>query len=313
MKPVYMINGFLEAGKTEFIAYTLGQDYFRVHGTTLIIRCEQGEVEYTEPLLASAKAVVEDIDSLEAFTPEHLLEIEKRHRPERIVIEWNGMWDMRSCKLPKHWQVEQQITIVDGSTFPMYFTNMKSLLAEQIRYSDMITFNRCDTVRDSLAAYKRNVRALNPRIDVVFEDSNGEIDEIFEDDLPYDLTAPVIELDDYGFGVFYLDCIDHIERYEGKTMRFLAQVLKPDNFPDDYFVPGRMAMTCCAADMSFLGYACRYDEAADLVEEDWIEITAVLYREPFVDYEGAGPVFHALSVKPARAPRDKVISLAPPR
>ena len=29
MKPVYIINGFLESGKTEFITYTLSQPYFQ--------------------------------------------------------------------------------------------------------------------------------------------------------------------------------------------------------------------------------------------------------------------------------------------
>ena len=54
MKPVYMINGFLESGKTEFITYTLAQPYFRIKGKTLIIACEEGEVEYDPELLKKA-------------------------------------------------------------------------------------------------------------------------------------------------------------------------------------------------------------------------------------------------------------------
>ena len=46
MKPVYIINGFLESGKTEFITYTLSQPYFQIRGKTLLIVCEEGEVEY---------------------------------------------------------------------------------------------------------------------------------------------------------------------------------------------------------------------------------------------------------------------------
>ena len=51
MKPVFMINGFLESGKTEFINYTLGQPYFKTKGRTLLIVCEEGEVEYDPNLL----------------------------------------------------------------------------------------------------------------------------------------------------------------------------------------------------------------------------------------------------------------------
>ena len=34
MKPVYVINGFLESGKTEFISFTLAQPYFQIKGKT---------------------------------------------------------------------------------------------------------------------------------------------------------------------------------------------------------------------------------------------------------------------------------------
>ena len=50
-KPVYIINGFLESGKTEFITFTLGQPYFQIKGKTLLILCEEGENEYDPALL----------------------------------------------------------------------------------------------------------------------------------------------------------------------------------------------------------------------------------------------------------------------
>ena len=133
MKPVYMINGFLESGKTEFITYTLAQPYFRIKGKTLIIACEEGEVEYEDALLKKCNAVLEIIEEEEDFTSANLVELEKKHKPERIIIEYNGMWNFKNVRLPWHWKVEQQITTIDGSTFPMYYTNMRSLLAEMVR------------------------------------------------------------------------------------------------------------------------------------------------------------------------------------
>ena len=44
--PVFLINGFLEAGKTEFLSFTMEQDYFRTEGKTLLIVCEEGDTEY---------------------------------------------------------------------------------------------------------------------------------------------------------------------------------------------------------------------------------------------------------------------------
>ena len=307
MKPVYVINGFLESGKTEFITYTLSQPYFQTEGRTLLILCEEGENEYDEQLLKLSRTDLELIEDEDEFQPARLIELEKKHKPERIIIEYNGMWNYKEMKLPWHWKIEQQITTIDASTFPVYFTNMKSLLAEQIRASELIIFNRCDGVED-LGSYKRNIKAINQQAEIVFEDANGEINEIMEDDLPYDLSAPILELDNVGYGIWYLDSLDHIERYEGKTVQFTAMVLKPGSFPKGYFVPGRMAMTCCADDMAFLGFACEYEKAQNLTDKQWVKVTAKVANEYFADYNGEGPVLHALSVEQTKKPKEEIIS-----
>ncbi len=307
MKPVYMINGFLESGKTEFITYTLAQPYFRTKGKTLIIACEEGEVEYGADLLKRCNAVLEIIEEEEDFNTANLVELEKKHKPERIIIEYNGMWNYKDMRLPWHWKIEQQITTIDGSTFPVYYNNMRSLLAEMVRKSEMIIFNRCDGIEE-LNVYKRNIKAVNPGADVIFEDSNGEIDTIFEEDLPFDLNAPIIDLDNMGYGIWYLDSLDHLERYIGKTIRFKAMVLIPDGFLKGYFVPGRMAMTCCADDMAFLGFACEYAGADSLKQKEWVEVTATISKEYWKDYDGEGPILHATSVVRTKAPKEEIIS-----
>ena len=308
MKAIYMINGFLESGKSEFITYTLAQPYFQTRGTTLIILCEEGEVEYDPELLKRCRAVIETIDSEEDFNPSRLLELEKKYKPDRIIVEYNGMWNFKNVKLPWHWKIEQQITTIDGSTFSMYYNNMRSLFAEMVRNSEMIIVNRCDNVRNDLNTFKRNIKAVNPKAEVIFEDAQGEISEIFEDDLPYDLKDDVLVLDDYGYGIWYLDSMDHLERYEGKTIEFLAMVLIPDGFKKGYFVPGRMAMTCCEDDIAFMGYACEYAGADALVQKEWVKVRATVTKEYWEDYKGEGPVLHAISVEKAKAPKNEVIS-----
>lgn len=307
MKPVYVINGFLESGKTEFICYTIEQPYFQIKGRTLLIVCEEGEGEYDERLLKMSRTDMVLIEDEEDFNTSHLIELEKKYKPERIIIEYNGMWNFKNMKLPFHWSIEQQITIIDASTFPMYFTNMKSLLAEMLRKSEMIIFNRCDDVED-LGSYKRNVKAINQKADIVFEDSEGEVNQIFEEDLPYNLNDPVIRLDNEGYGIWYLDSLDNLDRYIGKTVQFVAMVLIPSDFPDGYFVPGRMAMTCCAEDMAFLGFACEYDKTDALEDKQWVKVTAKVAKEYFADYGGEGPVLKAESVEQTKAPKEEVIS-----
>ena len=311
MRPVYIITGFLESGKTEFINFTLGQPYFQVKGKTLLILCEEGEVEYDPGLLQDTRTVVELIENEEDFNPENLSALDKKHRPERVIIEFNGMWNYKNVKLPWFWDIEQQITTIDASTFPTYYTNMRSLLTEMLKKSELIIFNRCDGLLDELATYKRNVKAVNQKAEIVFEDANGEINQIFEDDLPYDLKSDVIELDNRGYGIFFIDAMDNHDRYRGKKIRFTAQVLKPEEAEPGYFVPGRMAMTCCADDMTFLGYLCRYDKTDELENREWIDITAKVDMAALPEYEGnEGPFLEAISISKVKAPapRDQVIS-----
>lgn len=308
MKPVYMINGFLESGKTEFIAYTLAQPYFRINGKTLIIVCEEGEIEYEGDLLKKSNAVVELIEEEEDFNTNYLIELEKKHKPERIIIEYNGMWNFKNMRLPWHWKVEQQITTIDGSTFTMYFANMRSLLAEMVKKSELVIFNRCDGIEE-LNVFNRNIKTINPKADIVFEDANGEIDIIFEEDLPYDLNASVIELDDQGYVIWYMDALSNLDRYIGKTVKFKASVFRPEGFKEGYFVPGRTAMTCCEDDMAFMGFACAYANAASLKSKDWVMVTATVHKEYWKDYRGEGPVLHAISVEKTKSPKDEVIAL----
>jgi uncharacterized membrane protein YcgQ (UPF0703/DUF1980 family) len=307
MKPVFIINGFLESGKTEFMTYTLSQPYFQVQGKTLIILCEEGEVEYDPRLLMMSNSVLEVIDEESDFTTSRLSQLEKKYKPERIIIEYNGMWNFKNLKLPFGWRIEQQLTMIDASTFTTYFTNMKSLLAEMLRHSDMIVFNRCDGI-ENLSTFKRNVKAINQQAEIIFEDANGEINSTFEEDLPYSLNDDPIVLDDNGFGIWYIDALDNLDRYVGKNVRFIGMVLKPTGFPKNRFVPGRMAMTCCSEDMAFLGFITQYDDTASLAEKEWVEVTARVEREENEAYNGEGPVLYATSIKKIKAPKEKVIS-----
>lgn len=312
MKPVYIINGFLDAGKTDFFRYTIAQPYFRTKGKTLLIVCEEGENDYEEKLLKSTNTVVEYIEEEEDFNPDALVALDAKHNPERILVEYNGMWNFKNMRLPVMWNLEQQITVIDCSSFELYFSNMKSLLAEQIRNSDLILFNRCDGLTENLPSYKRNVKAINQKADIIFEDQNGEVDVTLDEDLPFDLNDDPIELNNYGYGMFYLDALDHVERYEGKNVKFKGMVLIPPEFPEGRFVPGRMAMTCCAQDMQFLGFACEYDKVDELKEKEWVEVTAKVVKQYVAEYQGEGPVLVATEVKKTTEPANPVIDFSNP-
>ena len=310
MIPVFIINGFLDSGKTDFITYTITQPYFKSREKTLLIVCEEGENEYADQVLKQTKTIMEVIEDEDDFNPQYLLELEKKYKPGRIVIEYNGMWMLSDKKFPMHWKVEQQITMINGVTFATYFANMKSLVSEQIKGSELVIMNRCDGMEDKIASYKRNIKALNQAADIIFEDKDGEMNVMLEEDLPYDISKDPIELNDEGYGIWYLDALDNMDRYNGKTIKYTAMVLHPPKFPAGYFVPGRMAMTCCADDIAFLGYAARYDKAKELKNRSYIEVTARVNIEYFEDYGKEGPVLEVISAVPTKKPKDEVISFS---
>ena len=68
MIPVYLINGFLDSGKSEFIQYTISQPYFQSRGNTLLIACEEGEVEYDTELLKKTRTHIRIIKRVSPTT-----------------------------------------------------------------------------------------------------------------------------------------------------------------------------------------------------------------------------------------------------
>ena len=298
---VYLMTGFLDSGKTQFLKFTLQQDYFQIDGKTLLILCEEGEEEYSPMEMLKYGVVIEKVEEREDLTEEFLEDLNRKHEPERVVIEYNGMWkvsDFEAMKLPDGWAIEQKLTTVDASTFQMYLTNLKPLFVEMVRGAELVRFNRCEDLKP-LPGYRRSVKVVSPQAEVIFEDGQGEIENIFEDDVPYDLKAPVIKIAREDYGIWYVDMMENPDRYRGKTVEFTAKVLKPRAFPSKVFLPGRMAMTCCADDTTFLGYVCRSAYAPKLKAGQWVDIRAKVRYANVSVYQGEGPVLEAENIEPA--------------
>ena len=308
--PIYLITGFLESGKTSFLNFTLQQDYFYIDGKTLLILCEEGEEEYDPAALEMSNTVVEVIEKEEDLTADRLVAMDILHQPERVIIEYNGMWlvsNFEKLQKPKGWGVEQQITCVDASTFQMYMANMKSLFMDMVRKSDMVVFNRCKE-GDPLPSYRRGIKVANQRAEVIFEDEEGEIGDIFQDEMPFDINAPVIDIPPEDYGIWFVDAMDHPENYDGKTVKFKARVMKPRGMGSKFFVPGRTAMTCCADDTTFLGYVCKSAFAPKLNPGDWVEVTAKVGVENRTEYQGEeGIVLYADYVEPCEPLEEEMV------
>lgn len=297
--PVYMFMGFLESGKTTFASETLIERGFTEGEPTLLLVCEEGIEEYDEEYLASQNIHTEYI-SEENLNTEYLLDLQDKYKPTRVLIEYNGTWKIDKLfgiRVPKGWTVVQVITFVDATTYDVYIANMKSMMYDQLSAADMIVFNRCDE-NTRRAEYRKNIKAINRRAQIIFENKEGlaEVDD-GEIDLPFDIEAPVIELEDEDFGIWYIDACDNPDKYLGKKIVFKAMVHKPKAYKADEFVPGRFAMTCCADDVAFIGFKCYFQAAKHLKDRQWVRVTGVIDKEFYQEFEGDGPVIRASKVE----------------
>lgn len=307
--PIYLITGFLEAGKTSFLRDVLMGGDFDDGQKGLLILCEEGEQEYDEKALAQMNISVISVEEQEEFTPEFLKTCEKHYHPKRIFVEMNGMWDgqwLFGNTMPYSMAVAQVITVVDGSTFSVYINNMRSILSNLFLNTEMVVFNRCSADMD-LQSYRRTVRGLNPRAMVYFEDQAGDPLDPGMDVPPYDLDAEVIQIEDIDYGLWYLDVFENEDRYRNRKVRFRAKIMKSRRFPDGMFVPGRNAMTCCADDIRFVGCVCKAKFADQLKARQWVYLTATVKYEYSREYGETGPVLYGETYELTGAPEEDLV------
>ena len=304
-----MFSGFMDSGKSSLIRETLIDGDFSENGKTLLILCEDGEVEFEEEELQKVNTRLVMIEEETEFTKEKLTELGTAYHPDQVFIEYNGTWQMSTfleMDLPKNWVLVQSLATVDASTFEMYLANMRAMIMEQLFAADVVIINRC-TEDTPKGKFRRAIKVLNRKAQIAYEREDGTIDENDMEELPYDLNQEVIEITDMDYGIWYMDALDNPKKYEGKKVRFLALVYRPEKLKKGVFIPGRFAMTCCADDITFVGFKCKYDKASEISHKSWITITAEMKNEFALEYRGKGPVLYALEIQPAEKPEDELI------
>lgn len=129
----------------------------------------------------------------------------------------------------------------------------------------------------------------------------------FQDEMPFDINAPIIEIPPEDYGIWFVDAMDNPDKYVDKIVRFKGRVMKPRGMGSKFFVPGRVAMTCCADDTTFLGYVCRSDYAPHIKEGSWVEVTAKVAFENRTEYQGEGIVLYASDVKECEPLKEEMV------
>lgn len=304
--PVYAFTGFLDSGKTKFIQETLEDPRFNAGERTLVLIFEEGEEEYDLSTYPYKNVYLEVLDQ-QTVSTEELKALQKKYKAERVVAELNGMQQVGDLymRFPSQWAIAQEVMFADSTTIMAYNANMRNLVMDKLVGAQMVVFNRMTPGADVMPFHKL-ARAANRRIDILYDYTDGttKFDEI-EDPLPFDINAPVIEVKDEDYALWYRDVSEEPEKYSGKTVHFKAQVAMLRRDKNNMFAPGRFVMTCCVEDIQFCGIPCRYDEASKLESRSWVMVTAKITTEEHPLYKGdVGPMLTALSVETGAQPAD---------
>ncbi len=310
--PVFLINGFLESGKTTFIAETMKDPQFAKAGNVLILLCEEGEEELDEVSLAKRYVSILPVEELSQLTPQFLKQLDSFYKPDMVLVEYNGMWkpeDFFELEFPDNWAMAQTVTLIDAETYQNFYNNMRSFFAENVKYSDVIIVNRVDENTDKLKI-RRSIKPLNRQAQIIYETAEGVDDSEIEEELPFDVNADVIEIEDDDFGLWYMDAMDNPSKYNGKKVRFNGMVFYNDKLPKGCFIPGRMAMNCCAEDLAFIGFMSKPPKGkkhADYLNRGWYTVEADIKIEFVRQYRGKGPVLYCSNLTPSHEPDEKIV------
>ena len=195
------------------------------------------------------------------------------------MVEFNGTWNVTQfldIEMPIGWLQVQIISTVNAETFQMYAQNMKQMIFDQLVHSELIIFNRCDE-NTNKRFIRNNVKAINKNAQIIYEHKDGSVtDKLGEEDLPFDINADVLEIDDNDYGLFYMDALDHPDKYKDKLITIKGIAVNAVDGDPTAIVLGRYAMVCCAQDLSLCGILVRNIDRTQFNEKDWISVSGVM-------------------------------------
>lgn len=306
--PVYLFTGFLDSGKTTFMQETMEDPSYNDGTPTLILCCEEGEVELDPARFASNKVSIQTVEEPEDLKPKYLERLIKSSRAQRVFLEYNGMWQIGDLynALPEGWIIVQEFCFMDSSTILTYNANMRNLVVDKLQSAEMVIFNRMPNDTDVMP-YHKLVRGISRRADIVYESVDGKvIPDTIEDPLPFDLNAPIVEIEDQDYAIWYRDLTEELQNYEGKTLKVKGRVILDERSDGSFFVFGRQVMTCCVEDITFAGVACLYPDAFSLKNGGWMTVTAKIHIGFHEAYGREGPVLTVTEIEPALPPMEEV-------
>jgi G3E family GTPase len=187
---IYVISGFLGAGKTTLIQKLLKEAFSK--DRVVLVENDFGEVSVDAALLKSDGIEVKEINSgciccsLSGDFVKALKEILDRFQPGKIIIEPSGVSKLsditKACSDPRilpFAKVKYKITVVDVKRCKIYFDNFGEFFEDQIQNADVLLLSRTEDFPDRVNETCKLVKSLNVHADIISKPWNqisaGEI------------------------------------------------------------------------------------------------------------------------------------------
>lgn len=304
VKPIYIFSGFLDSGKTRAIKETLLDPRFNEGEKTLVITFELGEEEYDEAFKKASNTVVETL-SFKQWDLTLQKQLEEKHNPDRIFIEFNGLEDdnkLYALGFIPEWEIAQTLTTVDASTFRIYIANMRQFMFNHIVNAEVAILNRSDN--EDLRFLRNNLKSINQSLEIIFEDENGNVTNKLKDSL-FDVSKPLV-IEDLDYGLWYMDALDMPYKYDNVDLTinaFLYEIVK--DYPG-LGIFGRKAMVCCADDMQPIAFSVIYEGVDKFNIDSYYRLHGKIH---VMDDENGNPtcVLKADKIEEIAKPNDELV------
>lgn len=119
------------------------------------------------------------------------------------------------------------------------------------------------------------------------------------------MQGDTVVVNDDNFVQWNEEIFTNMSKYEGVKIQIVGFVFKSKDFKENEFVPARLMMSCCTADLQPIGFLCRYNKAPELKPDTWLKVSGTIKT---VDYNGEKtPIIIADKVEDAVKPINEYV------
>jgi putative membrane protein len=185
-----------------------------------------------------------------------------------------------------------------------------------------------NTELDGNSATKAASPDLSAESDVIIYSDSNDVDDIQFESQPvlssetqpapqesgYTVSPPPgldvknkkITVRDEDFALWLSELFINMEKYEGYRISVKGFVFRdPETMTSNEFVPARLMMSCCAADLAPFGLICKYDKVSELKEDTWIMVEGVIHIGKYIDQDE--PQITVTRISPADKPEQEYV------